>query len=74
MSVLATAALFQLESLSERCAEVMIETLDVGVVLSYYNAGVEYGVASVKDAAFNWLLINLLTFIRHIPEVLSQIR
>lgn len=40
----------------------------------YYNAGVEYGVASVKEAAFNWLLMNLLTFIRHIPEVLSQIR
>lgn len=31
VSVLATAALFQLESLSERCAEVMIETLDVEV-------------------------------------------
>lgn len=31
VSVLATAALFQLESMSERCAEVMIETLDMDV-------------------------------------------
>lgn len=31
VSVLATAALFQLDSMCEKCAEVMIETLDVEV-------------------------------------------
>ncbi|KAL0270006.1 UNVERIFIED_CONTAM: hypothetical protein PYX00_007557 [Menopon gallinae] len=73
VSVLATAALFQLDSMSERCAEVMIETLDMDVVLYYYDAALEYGVSSLKEAACNWLLANLLTYVRGYPEVLSMI-
>ncbi|KAK6635258.1 hypothetical protein RUM43_007861 [Polyplax serrata] len=73
VSVLATAALFQLDSMCEKCAEVMIETLDVENAINYYNASVEYGVLSLKEASFNWLLANLLTCIRNVPDVLCTI-
>ncbi|EEB13890.1 hypothetical protein Phum_PHUM264430 [Pediculus humanus corporis] len=41
--------------------------------LSYYNAALEYGVMSLKEASFNWLLANLLTSIRNIPDILCSI-
>lgn len=62
VSVLATATLFQLDGLTEKCSEVMVETTNAETVLDYYNAACQYGVKSAKDAAFNWLLVNLLGF------------
>lgn len=37
ISVLATATLFQLEELINRCAEVMIETVNAEVRFSYFS-------------------------------------
>ncbi|XP_065075702.1 protein germ cell-less [Ochlerotatus camptorhynchus] len=61
VSILATATLFQLDSLIDRCAEVMIETTNAETAVKYYEAACEYGVKSVKQSTFNWLLVNLLS-------------
>ncbi|XP_058832194.1 protein germ cell-less-like [Topomyia yanbarensis] len=61
VSILATATLFQLDSLIDRCAEVMIETTNAETAVKYYEAACEYGVKSVKLSTFNWLLVNLLS-------------
>ncbi|KXJ72310.1 protein germ cell-less-like [Aedes albopictus] len=61
VSILATATLFQLDSLIDRCAEVMIETSNAETAVKYYEAACEYGVKSVKQSTFNWLLVNLLS-------------
>ncbi|XP_058463252.1 protein germ cell-less [Malaya genurostris] len=61
VSILATATLFQLDSLIDRCAEVMIETTNAETAVKYYEAACEYGVKPVKQSTFNWLLVNLLS-------------
>lgn len=61
VSILATATLFQLDSLIDRCAEVMIETTNAETAVKYYEAACEYGVKTVKQSTFNWLLVNLLS-------------
>lgn len=61
VSILATATLFQLDSLIDRCAEVMIETTNAETAVRYYEAACEYGVKNVKQTTFNWLLVNLLS-------------
>ncbi|KAJ6620118.1 Protein germ cell-less, partial [Pseudolycoriella hygida] len=73
ISVLATATLFQLDELINRCAEVMIETVNAETSINYYEAACEYGVHSVKKAAFHWLLLNLLSFLQKHPQWLQQI-
>lgn len=72
-SVLATATLFQLDGLINRCAEVMTETVNAETSLDYYDAACEYGVDSVKNAAFKWLLTNLLSFYANDSKWLGQI-
>lgn len=61
VSILATATLFQLDSLIDRCAEVMIETTNAETAVRYYEAACEYGVKNVKQSTFSWLLVNLLS-------------
>ncbi|XP_055594442.1 protein germ cell-less [Uranotaenia lowii] len=61
VSILATATLFQLDSLIDRCAEVMIETTNAETAVRYYEAACEYGVKVVKQSTFSWLLVNLLS-------------
>lgn len=94
ISVLATATLFQLDELINRCSEVMIETVNAEVTMtlqflnhsdvtekfpilqtsiSYYEAACEYGVHSVKKSAFQWLLLNLLSFLQKHPKWLQRI-
>ncbi|XP_037032912.1 protein germ cell-less [Bradysia coprophila] len=72
-SVLATATLFQLDELINRCAEVMIETVNAETSINYYEAACEYGVHSVKKSAFQWLLLNLLSFLQKHPRWLQQV-
>lgn len=62
VSVLATATLFQLDGIIERCTEVMIETTNAETAVPYYEAGCQYGVQNVKTSAFDWLLANLVNF------------
>lgn len=61
-SILATASLFQLDGLLEKCAEVMCETCNVETAVNYYETACTYGVQIVKETAFKWLLVNLLGF------------
>ncbi|KAJ9578457.1 hypothetical protein L9F63_005327, partial [Diploptera punctata] len=70
---IATATLFQLEGIIEKCAEIMIETVNAETAVKYYEAGCEYGVQRVKDAAFKWLLINLLSHFQDQPKRLREI-
>lgn len=62
VSVLATAALLQLDGLIEKCAEVMNATINAETAIVYYDAAIQYGTSDVKKNAFDWLLINLLSF------------
>lgn len=62
VSVLATAALLQLDGLIEKCAEVMNTTINAETAINYYDAAIQYGTSDVKKNAFDWLLINLLSF------------
>lgn len=73
VSILATATLFQLDSLIDRCAEVMIETTNAETAVKYYEAACEYGVKSVKQSTFNWLLVNLLSLYYKISKWLRLI-
>ncbi|PSN37223.1 Protein germ cell-less [Blattella germanica] len=73
VSTLATATLFQLEGIIEQCAEIMIETVNAETAVKYYEAGCEYGVQRVKDAAFKWLLVNLLSLFPDHPKRLHDI-
>lgn len=60
ISILATATLFQLDGIIEKCSEVMIETINVNTAISYYEASCQYGTMIVKKSAFEWLETNLL--------------
>lgn len=60
-SILATAAMFQIDGIVDRCAEVMIENLNVNNVVEFYEAATYYGCPTAKQAAFQWLEINLLS-------------
>uniref|UniRef100_A0A2M4ANU9 BTB domain-containing protein n=1 Tax=Anopheles triannulatus TaxID=58253 RepID=A0A2M4ANU9_9DIPT len=73
VSTLATATLFQLDGLIERCAEVMIETTCADTAVLYYEAACEYGVKRVKQFTFGWLLVNLLNTCRKKANALRLI-
>lgn len=81
ISTLATATLFQLDSLIDRCAEVMVETINAETAVLYYEAACEYGVKVVKQTTYRWLLVNLLSvyfraakWLRLIsPELMEQL-
>ncbi|PNF30590.1 hypothetical protein B7P43_G06130 [Cryptotermes secundus] len=68
---LATATLFQLDGIIDQCTEIMIETVNAETAVKYYDAAYEYGVKKVKDVAFKWLLINLLSYF---PEQSKNLR
>ncbi|XP_044735729.1 protein germ cell-less [Chrysoperla carnea] len=62
ISILATATLFQLEGIIEQCTLVMRDTINTKTAVNYYEAACEYGVTNVKEAAFKWLLVNLMGY------------
>lgn len=62
VSILATAALLQLQGLIDNCADVMNQTINAETAVPYHIAAIQYGTKEVKTATFNWLLINLLSF------------
>lgn len=73
VSVLATATLFQLDGIIERCTEVMTETTNAETAVAYYEAACQYGVQNVKKTAFNWLLANLVGYYIKRTKYLKQI-
>lgn len=73
LPMLATATLFHMESIIARCAEVMLENLNYGTALDYYEAACEYAVMNVKDSTFKWFELNLLYIFSKRTDLLSQI-
>ncbi|XP_063704449.1 protein germ cell-less [Culicoides brevitarsis] len=73
VGILATAAVFQLEGLIEKCAEVMCETTNSETAVNYYETACSYGVHSVKKVAFEWLLTNFMGFYSKSSKRLSGI-
>ncbi|XP_046424555.1 protein germ cell-less isoform X1 [Neodiprion virginianus] len=73
ISILATATLFQLQSLIDQCTEIMVETTNIKTVVAYHNAAACYGVPAVKRAAKRWLEVNLLGYGWLHPEFLNEI-
>ncbi|KAK9877195.1 hypothetical protein WA026_016943 [Henosepilachna vigintioctopunctata] len=62
VSVLATATMFQLDGLIEKCTEVMLETINPKTSLDYYNAASQYGDKKLQEICFKWFLVNLMTY------------
>lgn len=60
VSVLACASLLSLDGLIDKCAEIMIDSLNFKSVIEYYEASLTYGVKSVTDATLKWLSSNLV--------------
>uniref|UniRef100_A0A0A1WYT8 Protein germ cell-less n=1 Tax=Zeugodacus cucurbitae TaxID=28588 RepID=A0A0A1WYT8_ZEUCU len=73
ISVLATATLFHLEGIIDKCAEVMIETINAETAISYYEAACLYGSVNVKKAAMVFLETNLLCIYPKDEQLLRQI-
>lgn len=73
ISVLATATLFHLDGIIDKCAEVMIESINADTAINYYEAACQYGCQNVKKSAFAWLETNLLCIYTKYPNLLRQI-
>lgn len=73
ISILATATLFQLDGIIEKCTEVMIETINADTAISYYEASCHYGTMNVKKSAFEWLETNLLCIYSKNANLLKEI-
>ncbi|KAH8277607.1 hypothetical protein KR018_001958 [Drosophila ironensis] len=71
--VLATATLFHLDGIIDKCAEVMVETISPETAILYYDAACQYGVIGVKKSTFKWFQINLLTIYSKQPNLLRLI-
>ncbi|EFA01245.1 protein germ cell-less [Tribolium castaneum] len=69
VSTLATATMFQLDGLIEKCTEVMLETINPKSSLEYYNAACQYGDKKLQDVCFKWFLVNLMTYYFSHPVV-----
>ncbi|XP_073848048.1 germ cell-less [Musca autumnalis] len=73
ISVLATATLFHLDGIIDKCTEVMIESINAETAINYYEAACQYGCQNVKKSAFVWLETNLLCIYTKYPNLLRQI-
>ncbi|XP_049807336.1 protein germ cell-less [Schistocerca nitens] len=73
VSVVAAATLFQLEGIIEKCGEVMLETMCAQTAVVYYEAACEYGLNVVKENAFKFILISLLSRLNEFPVQIKAI-
>ncbi|KAH8401935.1 hypothetical protein KR009_008727 [Drosophila setifemur] len=71
--VLATATLFHLDGIIDKCSEVMVDTLSPETAIQYYEAACQYGVVGVKKSTFQWFQINLLSIYSKQPNLLRLI-
>ncbi|KAG5887937.1 hypothetical protein JTB14_003032 [Gonioctena quinquepunctata] len=60
--ILATATMFQLDGLIDKCTEVMLETINPKTSLDYYNAACQYGDKKLQEVCFKWFLVNLMPY------------
>ncbi|XP_055839558.1 protein germ cell-less [Episyrphus balteatus] len=73
ISILATATLFQLDKIIEKCVEVMIDTINADTSIRYYEASCHYGTMNVKKSSFEWLETNLLCIHSKNTKILKEI-
>ncbi|XP_039502131.1 protein germ cell-less isoform X1 [Drosophila santomea] len=73
ISVLATATLFHLDGIIDKCAEVMVDNISPETAIQYYEAACQYGVIGVKKSTFQWFQINLLSIYSKQPNLLRHI-
>ncbi|XP_037713041.1 protein germ cell-less isoform X1 [Drosophila subpulchrella] len=73
ISVLATATLFHLDGIIDKCAEVMVDNISPETAIQYYEAACQYGVVAVKKSTFQWFQINLLSIYSKQPNLLRHI-
>ncbi|XP_034651821.1 protein germ cell-less isoform X2 [Drosophila subobscura] len=71
--VLATATLFHLDGIIDKCSEVMVDTINAETAIHYYEAACQYGVVGVKKSTFQWFQINLLSIYSKQPNLLRHI-
>ncbi|XP_034141954.1 protein germ cell-less isoform X1 [Drosophila guanche] len=71
--VLATATLFHLDGIIDKCSEVMVDTINAETAIHYYEAACQYGVMGVKKSTFKWFQINLLSIYSKQPNLLRHI-
>lgn len=71
--ILATATMFQLDGIIDKCREVMLETINPKTALDYYMAGCQYGDNKLKDSCTRWFLINLMGHFYNLNQ-LEQLR
>ncbi|XP_057371757.1 protein germ cell-less-like isoform X1 [Daphnia carinata] len=73
VSILATAALLQLDAIISKCCEVMTQTVNIKTVIRYYESSKSYGVSAVEKACLEWFLVNLLCYVPETPDRLREI-
>ncbi|EDV98399.1 protein germ cell-less [Drosophila grimshawi] len=73
IAVLATATLFHLDGIIDKCAEVMVDSINAETAIHYYEAACQYGVMLVKKATFKWFQLNLLSIYSKQPNLLRHI-
>jgi len=73
VSVLAAAALLQLDGLISQCTVIMNETINKETVVKYYEASEQYGCIQLAKACIDWLLVNLLIIMPETPSRLREI-
>ncbi|KAJ8924933.1 hypothetical protein NQ315_001096 [Exocentrus adspersus] len=65
--ILATATMFQLDGIIEKCTEVMLETINPKTSLEYYTAACQYGDKKLQGVCFKWFLVNLMPYYFNYP-------
>jgi BTB/POZ domain-containing protein 13 len=60
INVLATASLFNLDSLIHECESIMLDNISFKTILQYYYASQTYGLKTLQTKTFEWLCINIM--------------
>lgn len=60
IAILATASMLQLDGLIEQCEEVMMVSVSIKTVCTYYYAAENYGLQHLRYICRQWLLDNLM--------------
>ncbi|XP_022920674.1 protein germ cell-less [Onthophagus taurus] len=67
--ILATATMFQLDGIIDKCREVMIETINSKTALDYYSAACQYGDTKLKERSIKWFLVNLMGYFYNLSHL-----
>ncbi|KAL6052639.1 hypothetical protein STEG23_025831 [Scotinomys teguina] len=71
IAILATATMLQMDELIQQCEEVMIVSVSIDTVCTYYHYAEDYGLQNTRHFCVQWLLDNLMILENH--ELLREI-